>query len=251
MSKYHRKMRRTEAAQLGSDRSVAILGIDPSLSGTGLALLVDGKITSFASWTDTKTNHKRNPDVLAFHKPPSPSTEVYRHARTDMIAKWMIDRIGKIHAKYKNLAVAMEGYAFNSKSTRASDIHEVCGLVKSNLIARKIPLRIYPPLSVKLAATGSGSADKGHMILACFRRYGLDVSTYGAAGENIADAVMIAAFLNDELDVRAGRVAIKGLVSHTRDALLRTTKAEPIALISRPLIDGRTLPDLAPVFETG
>lgn len=209
------------------------IGIDPSLVGTGAAVFHNGKLTDFRSWTDVQSLQKRQPKHLIQFKAKTRST-----SNTLAIVRQIGTWVGGLVAGFADydLIVAMEGYALHSKGRGISDLHELGGYIKQAMLTLGVPFRVYDPLSIKLAATGDGSADKGTMKIACLKKLDLDVTCYGKAGENIADACMIAWLLEQERAIRDGRVKLKKAAEDVRKVLLRTTKAEPNALISQPWI---------------
>lgn len=214
-----------------------VIGVDPSLNGTGLAVLRDGKVAEYHGWTTKKTNQKRNSGSLSWMKLPAGADDRLRLWRIRTVAHWIHELVVSLQIKYRRDSyVALEGYATNSRSNRATDTHELCGLIKMLLWQEGIPMRMYPPTTVKMAVTGSGSADKGDMKIAAYKKFGLEVTKLGEAGENIADAVMLAGLLSAELAVRSGRITMKDLDPNARKALLRITKSEPEAIISRPFL---------------
>ena len=227
----------------------AVVGIDPSLRGHGIALLVDGKLVDYRGWTDVKKVQSANTNTrarLCYWKAPCDKErkDVHRQFRISMLSSWTATVIGVWQSMIadvysdasRSIAVAIEGYAFSKRSTGLSDIDELCGVIKTALWGTGIPFRIYDPLSVKLAWTGDGAADKDAMVKAVSRLHGVNLSDYSGAGENMADAILIASLLNTELSVREGYTKLQDLRPALRGVLLRTTKAVPVALVSRPMV---------------
>lgn len=68
--------------------------------------------------------------------------------------------------------VAIEGYSFASEASRAHSLGELGGLIKWNVWARKIPIVIIPPTSLKMFATGKGNAKKDEVFAAAIRKLG-------------------------------------------------------------------------------
>lgn len=219
------------------------IGIDPSLTGTGLSVFHNGKLTDFRSWTNVVSLQKKQPQHLIF-------CNVKKHtaANTLGVVREIGAWVGSVLSRFADydLVVAMEGYALHSKGRGISDLHELGGYIKQAMLTLGIPFRIYDPLSIKLAATGDGSADKGTMKIACLKKLDLDVTCYGKAGENIADACMIGWLLEQERAIRDGRVKLKKAAPDTRKVLLRTTKTQPEALISQPWIHEESI-ELGPL----
>lgn len=217
-------------------KDTVVVGIDPSLTGMGLALFRNGLLIDHLGVTTIKKLQRSN-ENLVWYKTKF-NTEIEKQVRTNKLAAWVVDKILVDGALFLpcNTYVAIEGYAFSRHSRGLSDIHELCGVIKYLLCRAGIEFRIYDPLSVKLAWTGSGKAEKEDMILAAETMFGLDLRPYGTAAENIADAALIGALLNAELRVKAGKLRIDRLSGNLRKVLLRTTKQHPVALVSRELI---------------
>lgn len=209
------------------------IGVDPSLIGTGIAVFHNGKLTDFRAWTEVKKLQKREPKHL-IHFKAKEHTPAIQLGIVRQIGTWIAEVLSKF-AGYDTI-VAIEGYAMRSKGRGASDLHELGGYIKQALLTLCIPFRIYDPLSIKMAATGDGSADKGMMMIACLKKLELDVTPYGKTGENIADACMIGWLLEQERAIRDGRLDLKKAPADVRRVMLRTTKAEPVAPISQPWI---------------
>jgi Holliday junction resolvasome RuvABC endonuclease subunit len=212
-------------------------------------MLVGGKLHAFHGWTPVKKLQKQFPDTLCWFKSPS-NTEQHKQNRLQVIADWVCGMVREYYNAWPSVHcyAAIEGYAFAIRSRGLSDLHELGGAIKRDLWMMEVPYRIYDPKSVKLAWTGYGSAEKEDMIAAAGDLFGVDLSIYGSAADNLADAMLLAALLDLELDLRAGEVPLKSLPERQRLVLLRATKAEPEALITRPLVewdDGLTKPILA------
>lgn len=261
MSNYTRIVRRTISQTEGwfdvikkqgakeKDTHRLSIGIDPSLVGTGIAIFNDGELRDYRGWTDIKSLQKKHPQHLVYFK-PTETTHGARLARIRMIGAWVGAIVSNeiIHGM-PDICVALEGYAFAARARSISDLHELGGYIKQTLLTLDVPFRIYDPMSIKLAATGSGSADKGDIKIACLKKLKLDLTPYGKAGENIADACMIGWLLEQERAIRDGRKKLEDVDPDVRKVLLRTTKAEPTALISKPWIHEEAIKLPAVVYD--
>jgi len=242
------------AIPFGRVYTQGIIGLDLSLRGPGLAVLLDGQLHRASAWTDLKGLQKDYCHLLSWFK-MAKNTESDRQHRIDMIVNWVCGAVVEAGRMAESVCVALEGYAFSKRSTGLSDIHELGGAVKGWLWSRRVPYRTYDPLTVKLAWTGKGNAEKRDMLEACGRAYRdlwVGVGKSGAprhllglaelaerdemAASNIADAVLIAALLHEELELKAGRSRLDRLDPSLRRVMIRTTKSEPEALVSRPFI---------------
>lgn len=223
------------------------MGLDPSLKGFSVSLLIEGRLSDFQCWTDKITLQSRNPSALCYYEPPKGRKLVNRAFRINMLTDWLI---AKAEA-FKPNVVAFEDYAFGAKSVGATDIHELVGTFKRWLWVKGIPYRIYPIKSVKKAWTGKGNATKAEMIAACLEHLSYGFESYGSAGEDLADSSLIALLLHTELAVRNGRIRYDDLSDWIKVILAKKTKAEPIPLLQRELIANANVDSsLSPIIYT-
>lgn len=220
---------------LSEAKPPCVAGIDPSLRGTGIAIIEGGKISHVQGWTDKKTLAKAFPRELYFYKSKN-SGDDERVERINRIVEWVMQSLADNVESISDLNISIEGYAFSKRSNRVSDLHELGGALKLAFWNAGIPFRIINPLYVKKAWTGNGFAEKAAMVKTCEEKFGIDLAPLREAGENIADAVLMAQLLAVELDVKRGLIQLENLDDNLRGVLLHTTKTEPTALISRPLI---------------
>jgi crossover junction endodeoxyribonuclease RuvC len=119
------------------------LGIDQSLTGTGLCVLsAAGKLVSSALVTP---DHLRDGARLVF------------------IKKAVASMLSGVEF------VAMEGYSYNSVG-HVFELGEIGGVLKVLLVEHEISYIIVPPVLVKKFATGTTHADKDAMLSAAIRR---------------------------------------------------------------------------------
>ncbi len=138
-----------------------ILGVDPSLTSTGLAT-VDGGCDSI------KTNPRDWPDDLQ---------------RLRYIAHTILGRAFSANVD----VVVMEGLAFASRTGKASDRAGLHWLIRDRL-ERRYPVVIVPPTTRAKYATGKGNAGKDAVLIAVVQRFPIYVSD-----NNEADAVVLLA----------------------------------------------------------
>jgi len=149
----------------------AFLGIDPSLTGTGLVALSESG------------------DVLTHKLVQSKARGVLRLDYLNLEVKYFVEEVGASHA----IAVtSMEGYSYGSTSN-AHSIGEGGGAIKLALLhslgvcspgSRVI---LATPAQVKKFATGKANAEKGEIILACYKQWGHEWSS-----NDLADAHVLA-----------------------------------------------------------
>ena len=130
-----------------------VLGIDPGLARTGLAVLERHGRTASIVWTDTILTPARTPEA--------------ERLRTIGAA------VREVVATYRPGSVAVERVMFGTNKVSALSVARATGVVM--LIAAEAGLTVeeYVPLEVKSAVTGLGSADKEQVHTALVRVHGL------------------------------------------------------------------------------
>lgn len=223
-----------------SEGKPIIIGVDPSLQGSAVVVLgsICGHIEWSHGWTVNRALQKRHVELLSYFKLPEKAGHADRLSRVRMMADWVLECIREwAFTPDYHVHVAMEGLAVSQRSNRASDLAELSGYVKQGMMQMDVPFRLYDPTTLKMAWTGQGKADKAAMVMQCFRRWKVDYTELEEAGDNFADATLLAQLLRHEVEIRAGRMNIrKDIDGQLRKILLRKTKDEPVPLISQPLI---------------
>jgi crossover junction endodeoxyribonuclease RuvC len=144
------------------------LGIDLSLTHTGLAVLNDGKLV-------------RKNSIITKPKGKRPIDEI---TRLELIATQICDVIDEI----KPDIAAIEGIAFMaSKTTALAQLSGLNYMLRRELMRRSIPFVIVAPSSLKKFITGKGNAQKDEMMLAIHKRWGVTITD-----DNEADAYALA-----------------------------------------------------------
>lgn len=141
-----------------------VLGIDPSLTSTGLAYREDGKVKAYCIG---------NPKLKGVER-----------------VAFIRNAVGKAIDRFNPAFIALEGYAlgYRGKSNIIFDIGELGGALKLLILERGIDILLVPPTSLKIFATGSGrpkGKGKEPVMLAIEQRLGVKFSTsdqYDAAG---------------------------------------------------------------------
>lgn len=153
------------------------IGVDPSLSGTAIALIDAQGGVRVDRCTTTPTR-----------------THAETVARLDGIERWLRRHLERARAASAggDVLLAIEGPAFGRSDGKA---HERAGLwwrlyTRAALYTRTPPLVIVPT-QLKIYATGKGTSDKDAVILAVARRY----PTFAGRSNDEADALVLAAML--------------------------------------------------------
>lgn len=153
------------------------IGIDPSLTGTAIAIIDDtGRIT-----TRRLTTVGHNTDT---------HTDTLR--RLNRIERWLrhyLEDVGRIDCR-----IAIEGPSLSPR--RMGQDHERAGLwwrlfTRATAYSAELDVVVIPPKTRAKYATGNGNAGKDAVILSVVKRYP------GFAGESNdeADALVLAAIL--------------------------------------------------------
>lgn len=145
------------------------IGIDLSLTGTGIVVLDDGKLVSKETISSKPTKEK------------TPTAEVERIID-------IVDRVMKIVDIHHPDMVAIEGIAFMSRnSTALSQLSGLSYLLRKELHSRGIGFVVIAPTSLKKFATGSGNVGKDVIMLEVYKRFGVSI-----LDNNQADAYILA-----------------------------------------------------------
>lgn len=151
------------------------IGIDPSLSGTAIAIIDDaGGVRVDRCSTEPTATHAETV------------------ARLDRIERWARRHLEAARVSGGEVLVAIEGPAFGRSDGKA---HERAGLwwrlyTRASMYTRVAPL-VIAPAQLKIYATGKGNADKDAVLLAVARRY----PQFEGRSNDEADALILAAML--------------------------------------------------------
>jgi len=145
-----------------------ILGLDISLTGSGVVLLEDDQIKL---------------ELLIKSKPPVEKNNVTEIERLILIR----DKIISIIKEYKPDLVSIENLAFLAKGTSLTQLSYLNYAIRAYLWENKIKFLIVSPKSLKKFITGSGNAQKEEMMITVLEKY--HIATTDA---NIADSCSLA-----------------------------------------------------------
>jgi Holliday junction resolvasome RuvABC endonuclease subunit len=173
-----------------------VVGIDVSLSGTGVA--------TPGGTARIPTTGRRRDSILE------------RHRRLQHITGRVLEEVGVV-----DLA-CVEGPSHHSVGGSVWDRGGLWWRIVGGLVAREIPVAVIPPTSRAKYATGSGAARKAAVLEAAQRRYGSIL-----ASDDEADALVLRAMGMDWLEhpiaeVPAGhRAALAGCQWPERETVTR------------------------------
>ena len=144
-------------------KDVVVLGIDPSLTETGLCFYtVSGKYV----FETIKGKKLRGVERLSFFR----------------------DSFSKSIRQYNPVFAIIENYAYaTGHSGKPYTTGELGGVLRLALYDSKVLFDVVAPPSVKKYCTGSGRADKNVILKEVYRRWGVDV-----VSDDLADAFVIA-----------------------------------------------------------
>ena len=148
--------------------TITSIGLDLSLTKTGVVVLNNGKIVK---------------QQLIKSKPvgDKPVDELKRIRK-------IVEEIESVVNEYEPTVAVIENLAFMARNTTA--LTQLAGLsffVRAVLFDNKIPFYLCAPTTLKRFATGKGNSEKDHMILEVYKQYGVDF-----VDNNIADAIFLA-----------------------------------------------------------
>jgi crossover junction endodeoxyribonuclease RuvC len=147
-----------------------VLGVDPGLARTGLAVLEVRARRPVITWSDTVFT-------------PAGTAEAGRLRTIAAAIRAAIDA-------HRPAAVAVERVMFGANKRSALSVARATGVIM--LVASEAGLEVeeYVPLEVKSAVTGLGSADKAQVHTALIRVHGLkDVPSQPDAADAVAVAL--------------------------------------------------------------
>lgn len=144
------------------------IGIDLSLTGTGVVVLTNGKVV----------------EKLIKSKPTKNKTYTEEIERILNIKKQIISVI----EEHEPELVLIEGMAFMARNTTA--LVQLAGLnylIREYLFQYNIPFAIVAPTSLKKFITGNGAAKKDVMLMEIYKKYDI-----AFVDDNIADGFALA-----------------------------------------------------------
>jgi crossover junction endodeoxyribonuclease RuvC len=124
------------------------VGIDPSLTSTGIALIENGQMQ-----TGLLSPPFKGPERLS----------------------WFYDEFVTLIGRNGPTIVALEGYAFGAKAQHHA-LGELGGVLRLALHRTGQPFLVVPPTTLKKFATGKGNADKSAVSKELFKRFRVDLN---------------------------------------------------------------------------
>jgi crossover junction endodeoxyribonuclease RuvC len=134
---------------------MVILGLDISLTGTGICVL------------DTSLSKKPNSDNFIYFNTIDTKKQ-FGMQRIEYIRK----NINSILDEYQPDLVVIEGYAYGAKGRAVFDLGEIGGVVRHLCYSKGFSYKEVPPTVLKKFVTNNGKADKEEVMLVLESRYG-------------------------------------------------------------------------------
>lgn len=163
---------------------MSVMGIDPSLASTGIVVLTGTAPLSKAITTNT--------------------SGVARLA----VLEYAVATFAEYHLPE---LTAIEGYAFGARGAAMFSLGELGGVLR--LLFHRHGLRFIdvPPSQVKKFATGRGNAKKDEIMLAVYKRWGVEFKTSDEADAYVLARIALALTEGDDKLTEFQREVIKSL----------------------------------------
>lgn len=181
-------------------RAIRVIGIDPSLTSTALAEVVDGKLTRV---TNIKTTGKKGDDVHQVH------------ARLSQIAAEAMEFICP-NGRAPDLIV-IEGPAFASRFGSPHDRSGLWWILVSRILSYCGPINfiVVAPATRAKYGTGDGRANKDVVLAHVIERY--TTPTVRITNDDIADAVILAAMgarkINEPVEAELSSMSLAAMTT--------------------------------------
>jgi len=156
-------------------KDIITIGIDQSLTGTGICGIINGKMFFSALVKSKKTED-------------GPMNEIKRISEiVDNILKTI-----EINSSLEIDLVAIEGISYMSKNTTSlSQLSGLSYMIRAELFKRGLKFVVVAPSSLKKFATGMGNAKKDLMMMETYKEWGVAITN-----DNICDSFCLGMLAN-------------------------------------------------------
>ncbi len=163
---------------------MTFMGIDQSLTGSGVAVFKDGE-EFYHLISTSKTQNTKSPTID------------YTRRLIEMTGE-----IRKLVKLYKPDYIAMEGMSFGARGAAIFDLGGLSHLLRVMFFEEDVKFIIIPPTVVKKYFTGKGNSDKMAMITEAMNRkanipFFKTIKKVKVFDDNVTDAYAIASFIQD------------------------------------------------------
>lgn len=189
-----------------------ILGIDSSLTGTGLAgaELLPWPPSRIPRQDGQPVSHTIGLSTVGARKPKLTDTWLATSERIHEV----LDKIDAAVCEHVYDAVGLEGLSFGSKGDAVVKLNWLWGEIIYLVHRRGAPLYLIPPSNVKKFATGNGNANKDVVMLAMANRY----PHAGIADNNQSDALAVCMMTARQVGVPFDTMPVKHLEAMSKVA---------------------------------
>lgn len=222
------------------NENTIFIGLDLSLNHWAL-VGIDNTSVKIKFSSQTKKYIKNNLGILSPKIKKELDFEDFNLKRIDKNYQTIVNTI-KEWSKEKVFIVGLEGYSFCSVSRSILQIAELSGIIKF-WIWENGNLRIHDPSSIKIFATGCGSATKKQVFDFVSKEYNIpsylvkeEKDDIGGPATDICDAYVLAKMVQTEKELQDGKILLKDLPPYRRRIFLRTTKSNPINILGREFL---------------
>lgn len=138
------------------------VGIDPSLSSTAVVVIDESGVLIKSKVITSKLTG------------PARLVEIRNEIRRELIeTRYSSAKPLKSNEYHHKVQVAIEHYAMGCKFNREA-LGELGGVLRVLLFEEDFPYIEIPPLRLKQFATGKASAEKDHILLAVYKKWGIE-----------------------------------------------------------------------------
>lgn len=180
-----------------------ILGLDLSISNTGLCVINDEKSILELSTTNPVKGKGRD-EVITFARIETQLNAVLRVAQAHPV-DWIV----------------LEGMSMAQYSSSREVLAYLHGIVKRALHKQGYILEIVPPSVLKKYVTGKGNADKKEMARRVVEEWGLNLDNYKKK-DDLAEAYALARMGWDAFAAMSGQALGMYRISEDRKAVLKS-----------------------------
>ncbi len=146
------------------------VGIDPSLSSTGIVCIDSQHLVKFQRLISTK----------------SVDSEEYRFFQ-------IVEEISKLLQELQdNVKIAIEGLSFHSTGRGILELAGLHYIIRDFLYRNKFEYQVVPPTVLKKFVTGKGNSAKNVMLLMVFKKWNVEFTD-----DNICDAYVLARYISE------------------------------------------------------
>lgn len=167
---------------------MVIMGIDQSLTGSGVSIIDDKGGEFYYLISTSKIKNTKAPTID------------YTRRLVEMT-----EEVEKIIEKHKPDYIAMEGMSYGARGAAIFELGGLSHLLRVMFLRQNVKFVIMPPKTVKKYFTGSGNASKLEIIEEAMKRganipFFKTIKKQRVFDDNVADSYAIACFMKDYIN---------------------------------------------------